>query len=147
MTGLTGFHGLTTALQTPLTAQREVDEPPVGRLVNSVLEGGITGLFPLGACGEYAAFNRATRRRVTELFKEVAADRAPFTVGVSDNSTALVLAHIADAKERGANFVLCTPPNFYALHQDEITDFYLRLADEGGVPLIAYNCPLCKNHL
>jgi len=147
MSDLTKLHGITTALATPLTEAGQVDEPAVARLVDFVLGGGINNLFVLGAAGEYATFSRPVRRRVIELVAEANGGRAPLIVGVSDNSTSLVLDHIADAGERGADFVLCTPPNFYPLTQDEMKDFYLRVSEEGGVPVIAYNCPLSSNHL
>jgi len=147
MADISKLYGVTTALATPLAADGRFDEPSMRRLVRFVLDSGVNVLFALGAAGEFAALDIATRRRVVEVVKEAAPEGVPLIAGVTDNSTALVLRHIADAKDRGADFVLCTPPSFYRLSQDEVKDFYLRLAEEADAPVIAYNCPLSTNHL
>src|SRR6266704_1585306 len=56
--------GVIPALATPLTRDGGVDEAGVGRLVDHVLAGGITGLLPLGSTGECSSLDEGSRRAV-----------------------------------------------------------------------------------
>lgn len=139
------LNGLTTALATPLTKKGEIDKPAMRRLVRFVLNEGVNNLFVLGVCGEVMTLDRDMRCQAIEVVKEEAGEEIPVIVGVFSNSTQLVMKNITDAKERGADYVLCTPPDAYPLNQDEILDFYTWIADKGEIPVIAYNCPISKN--
>jgi dihydrodipicolinate synthase/N-acetylneuraminate lyase len=147
MGNMTKLMGVMAALATPLTSQGDFDSLSEGRLIRHVLGGGIHSIFILGHAGECMAFDRKTRCQVIESARKEIGEQIPLIVGVFDNSTALVLQHARDARERGADFVLTTPPNFYTLTQMEIRDFYIRLAEEGGISVIAYNCPGFANQL
>lgn len=147
MPGYKDLYGITTALATPLTPDGQFDKHGMKRLVDFVLDAGINTLFALGVAGEVSTFDRDTRCSIIETVKEAAAGRAKVIAGVFDSSTPLVLQHIADAKERGADYALCTPPNFYKLSQPEMRNFFLEIAEKGGLPVIAYNCSWAKNHI
>lgn len=147
MISFSKLDGITTALATPLTSDGRFDKAGMKRLVNFVLNAGINNLFTLGVAGEVSTFDRNTRCSIIETVKEAGRGRAPLIAGVFDSSTPLVLQHIADAKARGADFVLCTPPNFYKLSQGEMKNFFLKIAEDGGLPVIAYNCSWAKNHI
>lgn len=147
MNNYSELYGVMTALATPLTTEGKFDRISDKKLINYVLDAGINSIFILGHAGECLAFDRNTRCKIIEAAREEIGKRVPLIVGVFDNSTSLVLQHIHDAKEIGADYVLTTPPNFYTISQSEVRDFYLRLAEEGGMPIIAYNCPGFANSL
>lgn len=147
MLSYTDLYGLTTALATPLTPDGRFDKPGMKRLVDFVLGAGVNTLFALGVAGEVSTFDRETRCSILETVKEASAGRAKLIAGVFDSSTPLVLQHIADAKALGADYALCTPPNFYKLSQLEIKNFFLEIAEAAGLPVIAYNCSWDKNHI
>ncbi|MBM3756666.1 MAG: dihydrodipicolinate synthase family protein [Acidobacteria bacterium] len=144
---LTKLYGLTPAIATPLDARGQFDPAAYGRLIGHILDAGVSGAFVLGVAGEYAAFDRQARRRILETAREAVGGRVPLIAGVFATRTEMALEYIADARAEGADYVLLTPPHWFRLTQAEIKDFYIRLAEEGGAPVIAYNCPLVNNQL
>src|SRR5216683_1194440 len=54
--------GVLPALASPLKRDGTVDEPGVTRLVEHVLDGGVSGLVPLGSTGETASLDETSRR-------------------------------------------------------------------------------------
>lgn len=132
---------VTPALFTPLTKERKLDEAALRKLVKFVLGKGATTLFVLGYAGECLALNAAERKRVVEIAREEAGSDIVLIAGVMDDSTDLILEHIADAKSAGADIVLSTPTNFFPLTDNELYALYKKLNDESPLPIILYNCP------
>lgn len=144
---LTKLYGLTPAIATPLDSKGQFDPTAYRRLIGFILDAGVSGAFVLGVAGEYSAFDRRERRRIIETAREAVGGRVPLIAGVFATRTETALDYIADARAEGADYVLLTPPHWFRLSQAEIRDFYVRLAEEGGAPVIAYNCPLVNNQL
>lgn len=103
--------------------------------------------FNQGACGFYICGSTGEGPVITkEMRKEIAE-----TVVEHNNGRGLIVNHIgaaaaADAfdlarhaKECGCNAVSSVVPNFYFKHsEDEIVDYYKRIAFESELPVIAY---------
>ena len=132
---------VTPALFTPLSKDGKIDEAAYRKLVKFVLGKGATTLFVLGYAGECLTFNAAQRKRVVEIAREEAGEDILLIAGVMDDSTDLILEHIANAKEAGADIALSTPTNFFPLTDSELFNLYKKLNDESPLPLIIYNCP------
>src|SRR5215470_18761338 len=66
----------------PLDPAREIDEPAIGLHVEHLLQGGSTGLFVLGGCGEGAWLTSRQRGVVIRAFARAAAGRVPVLAGV-----------------------------------------------------------------
>jgi dihydrodipicolinate synthase/N-acetylneuraminate lyase len=141
------INGITVALATPLHSNGSFDVDGMDRLVEYTLSSGVSCLFTLGVAGEVSTFDRDTRKQIIRTVKLAAGGRVPLIAGVFDSGTELVLRNIRDAGELGADCVLTTPPNFYSLTQDEMKDFFIEIADKGGMPVIIYNCSWTKNHV
>src|SRR5260221_6726534 len=88
--------GVIPALATPLTRDGGVDEAGVGRLVDHVLAGGVTGLLPLGSTGECSSLDEGSRRAVLAAVVKANAGRVPIVCGVAQTdpkSTRLHSSH------------------------------------------------------
>jgi len=140
-------YGNIPALATPLKKNGDFDSGGMKNLVNYVIDSGMNSLFVLGFAGEVLSFDKTTRCNIIETVKKEAKSNISVIAGVFDNCTKSVLENIADAKACGADFALCSPPNFYPLTQEEIKSFYLTIADKGILPIIMYNCPLNRHYL
>jgi len=135
------FHGIVTAMVTPLTDQQTLDREGLSRLIEHLIAGGVHGVFPLGTTGEAPALPTEMQEEVIELTCEQVAGRVPVIVGVTNNSLieAVRLTHVA--AQSGATAIAAAPPFYYALSQDEILRYYEKLVAQTRLPLVLYNAP------
>jgi len=135
------FTGIIPAVTTPFTDALEVDTDALATNVETLIAAGIEGIVVNGTMGEGGSLDREERRRTIATVVERAAGRIPVTVGVSAGATAIACAYAADARELGADAVMCLPPLLYAGDLDEIADFLNAVADAAQLPVMAYNNP------
>ena len=141
------FQQVTPALATPLKKDGTVDTKGLAELVRYVMGKGMKTIFVLGYAGEVLAFSREERREIIQTAREAAGKDTLLIAGTMDDSTHLVLQHMRDAKEMGADLALTTPPNFVHCTEAELESFFLELADESPIPYIIYNCPENQHYL
>jgi 4-hydroxy-tetrahydrodipicolinate synthase len=135
------LHGVLPALVSPTTREGTVDEPAVGRLVEHVLDGGVTGLLALGSTGETASLDETARRKILESVVRAAGGRVPVLCGVAQSHLKAARAEVEAAARLGADAVLVTPPYYYPIDQSTLLAFYRQLADQSPVPILLYNIP------
>ena len=66
------FHGVFTALVTPMKANGGIDLNTLARHLETMIAAGIHGLIPLGSTGEFYALTAKERRAVLEATLEAA---------------------------------------------------------------------------
>lgn len=135
------------ALATPLKEDMSFDESGMHNLVKYVQANGMTTLFVLGYAGECLALDRNMRKQVVRTAKQASKPGTVLIAGTMDDSSPLTETHIHDAYESGADLALMTPPNFYPLSQEELIDYFVRVADKSEIPIIIYNCPENQHYL
>jgi 4-hydroxy-tetrahydrodipicolinate synthase len=136
------FHGVYTALVTPLSADEEVDYQTLAGFVNYLIEeGGVHGLIPLGSTGEYYALSARERAEVLKITIQTAAGRVPVLAGANAGSTREVVQYCQQAEKLGASGVLLAPPYYSLPRPDEIREHFRAVNDAVGVPIMLYNFP------
>ena len=80
-------YGTIPALVTPLTAEGELMENGLRRVLDFVIDGGVHGVFVLGSSGEIYGLSDAQKRRVVEITVEQVAGRVPVYAGASEVTT------------------------------------------------------------
>jgi len=133
-------HGVVVPMVTPVTETGELDEAAVGRLVDTLLDGGVEGIFVLGTTGEGTNVPAASRRRLVQCVTSRVRGRAMVYAGLGD----LKPADFPTANEffrAGANAVVAHPPISASVPVNELTAWYLALLKELDGPLIIYNIP------
>jgi len=133
--------GVLPALVTPLTAEGEVDEPAVERLIEHVLAGGVNGLLPLGSTGETASLDERSRRTMLTATIRAARGRVPVICGVAQSHLAASQAEVDAAAAAGADAALVAPPFYYLIDQQTVLAFYRSLAAASSIPIFLYNIP------
>ncbi|MCU1606650.1 MAG: dihydrodipicolinate synthase [Modestobacter sp.] len=128
------------ALVTPLRGG-ELDLPALRRVVEHVITEGVDGVVALGGQGEGWAFGDDDRRAVVATTAEAAGD-VPVVVGLWATTIDGAVAQARAAAQGGATAVLALPPHVPALSQAEIIDYFRRLADRAGLPVLLYNHPV-----
>jgi 4-hydroxy-tetrahydrodipicolinate synthase len=141
------FHGIITAVVTPLKDQRTLDREGLERLIEHLIAGGVHGLFPLGTTGEAPALPATVRDEVIELTCRQVAGRVPVVVGVTDSSLVEATRLARKARELGADAIATAPPFYYPLAQDDILHYFERLLELAEMPLLLYNAPGNTHHV
>lgn len=138
---------VTPALATPLKKDGSFDPEGMARLVKYVMSKGMTNIFVLGYAGEVLAFSSEERMRIIKTARAAAGPDALLIAGTMDDSTNLILQHMKDAKESGADVALTTPTNFVHCTDSELESCFMRLAKEAALPFIIYNCPENQHYI
>ncbi len=133
--------GVLPALISPLRSDGYVDEAAVTRLVDHVIDGGVSGLLALGSTGETASLDETARRTVLSRVVAAAAGRVPVICGVAQSHLAAALTEVETAARLGAAAALVAPPFYYPIDQATVLAFYRRLANDSPLPILLYNIP------
>ena len=84
--GARGITGIITPLITPLSDRDVLDVQGLQRLIDHVLNAGVSGIFILGTSGEAPSLSYQLRREMIRRSIEFVGSRAPVFVGVTDTS-------------------------------------------------------------
>ena len=137
----TRFHGVFTAMVTPMTAAEEVDHNTLAELVLYLIGEGIHGLIPLGSTGEYYALSAQEREDVLKTTLEAAGGRVPVVAGANAGSTREVVRYCQQAERLGAQGVLLAAPYYSLPTPDELFEHFQMVNDAIGIPIMLYNYP------
>ena len=135
------LRGCGTALVTPFTAQGEVDDAALRRLVEWQIAEGVHFLVPCGSTGEAATLSPAEHRRVVEITVEVAEGRVPVVAGAGSNDTARAIALSREMQSAGATHLLHVSPAYNKPPQRGIIAHFRAIADAVELPIVVYNVP------
>jgi dihydrodipicolinate synthase/N-acetylneuraminate lyase len=126
---------------TPLRARDELDVAGLERLIEHIVDGGVSGLFILGTTGEGPSLSYRLRRElVTRTCRQVRG-RVPVLVGITDTAfveSVSLARHSADA---GADALVLAPPYYLPQGQPELQEYLEHLVAELPLPLFLYNMP------
>ncbi len=136
-----GLSGIIVPVVTPFSADEELDEALFRREVKHLLASGVHGLSPGGSTGEGAALRDDELSRMVRIAREEAPAGVPVVAGVIRSSTHAALTTALAAKEAGADALMVTPVFYNVLVPDAKgnCDFYRRLSEGTGLPIIIYN--------
>ena len=70
---------------------------------------------------------------------------SPVVAGVMDTATDVCLAHARAARDAGVDGLVVTAPYYTRTNQTETIDHFRYLRDGTGLPLVAYDIPVCVN--
>jgi 4-hydroxy-tetrahydrodipicolinate synthase len=141
MTAGKEHRGIVVPMISPVTAERDLDEKGVRRVVDHLAEGGVDGIMLLGTNGEGPSFSPSQRQRMVEVGVEQAGGRVRVYVGIGGTCVSESIAFGRDALARGADALVAHLPPYFPLAPGEMVAFYRHLAEEIDGPLFIYNMP------
>ena len=133
------YCGVVVPMVTPVTADGKLDEPALDRLVDSLLAGGVDGIFVMGTTGEGASIPRAYRLRLVKQTVARVNGRTRVFAGIGDAHPEEIVAG-NDYFRAGVDAVVSRPP--IAIAPDKILPWYRALLNGLDGPLLLYNMPL-----
>ena len=107
--------GVIVALLTPVDADGRVDHGALRRLVERLVDRGVTGVSPLGSTGEGYSLGLEQRLAVVDTVARSVPAGMPVIPGVFAHNHEQAVAEIAAYADRGATAVLAAPPAYYPL--------------------------------
>ena len=135
------FRGTAPALVTPFTADGDIDEMAMRRLIDRQIEGGVEGLVVLGTTGENATIWPDERRRLVDLALAHTNGRVPVIIGTGNNSTSESIVFSKEAAAAGADGLLVVGPYYNKPPQDGFYAHVAAIAETTDCPIILYNVP------
>jgi 4-hydroxy-tetrahydrodipicolinate synthase len=134
------FAGTYTALVTPFEND-QVDEAAFGRLIESQIEAGITGIVPVGTTGESPTLDHPEHLRVIEIAVKAAKGRCQVIAGTGSNSTVEAVSLTVEAERAGADAALLVAPYYNKPSQEGLFQHFRAIAQASKLPLVLYSIP------
>lgn len=141
MTTAFSISGIVPPLVTPLAARDELDRPGLERLLNHVIDGGVSGVFILGTTGEAPSLSYRLRREMISETTKIVKSRIPVLVGVTDTAFVETVDLAEHAANAGADAAVLTTPYYFPAGQTELTAYVRNIAPQIPLPLMLYNMP------
>lgn len=138
---LESLHGIVPPLVTPLLDQNTLDIDGLERLVEHVIDGGVSGIFVLGTTGEFPSLTYELRRECITQTCRIVNERMPVFVGVADTSPDMTIEMTTYARNAGAACVVLAPPYYFSITQPELLAYMQHLLPQLPLPVLLYNMP------
>jgi 4-hydroxy-tetrahydrodipicolinate synthase len=141
MPASSAFHGILTALVTPMTPSGEVDTAAFEQLVERQLAAGIHGLVPCGTTGESPTLTADEQASLIATTVRIAAGRVPVMGGIGSNNTRVAIENGRRAQDAGVQGVLATAPYYNKPTQEGLFRHFTAIADALEVEVCIYDVP------
>ena len=133
--------GLYIALVTPFKDDGSLNEEKLRELVQFHIDAGTNGLVPCATTSENPTYTWEEHFRIVEIVVEEAAGKIEVIAGCGTNSTTKSIENLKKAADLGANGAMVVTPYYNKPTQEGLFAHFIKLADEGGLPLMLYNVP------
>ena len=133
--------GIFPALLTPFDQNGSIEFSSLRKLIDFNIAKGVSGFYVNGSTSEVFLLSHDERLRLIEAVAEHVGGRVRLIahVGAISTSEAADLARHACAL--GVDAVSSVAPFYYHFSLDEITRYYLDIADASTAPVLVYNIP------
>mgnify|MGYP001158232404 FL=1 len=137
------FKGTYTALITPFTADEQVDQVGLEKLITFQIDQGVSGVLAVGTTGESPTLTWDEHNSVTETVCRMMKGNGHSIAGTGSNSTAETLKATEHAAHAGADAVLLVDPYYNGPSSLEIRKEYVEPVAKAfpNVQMIPYVIP------
>lgn len=136
------YSGVIPPVITPRAADGSIDTASLERVVDHLVNGGVSGLFVLGSSGEVPYLTNAERELVMRTIAAANNGRVPLLAGANEQTTARVIEEGRRMVELGADALVVTTPYYALPNPAEIEDHFRAVKTALGVDLFAYDVPV-----
>ena len=137
--------GLVPPLLTPLNADGTLDKAGLEKLINHCIDGGATGIFLCGSCGEGSFFTDEFRREISEESIRIIGGRVPILLGILENTTSKVIRGIKAVDDLAIDYYVIVAPYYIPATQPMILKHVNEIAASTKKNLLIYNIPPFTN--
>ena len=133
--------GVITAMVTPFTEDRSVDEAAARKLARHLVDNGSHGLVLSGTTGESPTLDDEEKLSLLRAVRDELGPDVLLICGTGSNDTRHSERLSAAAADEGADAVLAVTPYYNKPNRTGIIAHYRAVARAAGVPVILYNIP------
>ncbi len=141
------LHGIFTPNMVPLDDRGRINERELRRIVDWLIDCGISGLYPNGSTGEFTRFSLEERKEIVRICCEQNAGRRFVLAGAAEANVATTLEAAAYYHSLGADAVAIVAPFYYKLSQEGVYAYFSEIARESPIDLTLYNIPQFANDI
>src|SRR5688572_27809857 len=135
------LEGVYSVLPTPFSANGDVDDASLRKVVDLFIGAAVNGVTALGVTGEVARLDDDERRRVLETVVKQVNGRIGVVAGTTADGTRTCINHTRHAKEVGATAVMVSPPRMPKLNSDAVVRHYAALAEAVDIEIVVQDYP------
>ena len=139
--------GIFTPNLTPFLDDGRINEGELRRMVNWLIEKGVSGLYPNGSTGEFIRLSFEERKRVIQIVAEENHGRLPILAGAAETNLTMILDACRTYADLGCVAVSITGPYYYKVSQESIEHFFRELAKRSPIDIVLYNIPQYSNEI
>ncbi|HET7218260.1 MAG TPA: dihydrodipicolinate synthase family protein [Vicinamibacterales bacterium] len=135
------LEGVYSVLPTAFTANGELDDDSLRRVIDLFVKAGVNGVTALGVTGEAARLDDSERRRVLDVVTSHVNGHIGVVAGTTAEGTRTCIAYSKHAKEAGATAVMVSPPRMPKLNSDAVLRHFHALADAVDIEIVVQDYP------
>ncbi|MCC2031491.1 dihydrodipicolinate synthase family protein [Microbacterium allomyrinae] len=136
------FAGVVPPVATPLLPDGEIDFAGLERLVDHLVNEGVSGLFALGSTGETAYFTDGQRVDIARTIVGASAGRVPVIAGAIELTSRRVIETAQRLTATGVDAIVTTAPLYTLNSPTEVAAHFRAIAAGIDAPLWAYDVPV-----
>lgn len=141
------IRGIYTPNLVPFLDDGRINEDELRRLVNWLIEKGVSGLYPNGSTGEFIRLSFEERKRVIQIVAQETRGRVPILAGAAESNLTMILDACRAYADLGCTAVSITGPYYYKVSQESIEHFFRELARQSPIDIVLYNIPQFSNEI
>lgn len=135
------FKGCGVAAVTPLKEDGSVNLKKYAELIDYFINNDADAIIVNGTTGESATLSDEEQYNIVCCAKDVINHRVPLIVGAGSNNTHHAARLALNARNGGADAILCVTPYYNKANENGIIEHYNFIANHSCLPMILYNVP------
>ena len=130
------FHGVYPAMITPLTKEEKINMEGLEKLIAFQKGQNAEGFYIGGATGEGLLLDLDERKKLAEKSCELIGDQATKIVHIVDMNFRDTIELAKHAQSVGADAISAIPPFYFKYDDDDVFEYYKKIAEAVDIPLI-----------
>ena len=137
------FDGIITPIVTPFyrDEKQEINYDATKKLVDYVIDNGVSGIFVLGSNGEFHVIRQQEKIEFAKRVVEMVDHRVPVFAGPGACSTQETIETAKAMEAAGVDALSVISPYFVQPTDEELYEHFKAVAESVKIPIILYNIP------
>jgi 4-hydroxy-tetrahydrodipicolinate synthase len=141
MSATARFQGIIPPMLTAFNADGSIDWEANKVLIDYLIKNGVHGIFVNGSAGEFSRLNIQERLQFAEFAAKHINGRVPLLIGTGSCNTFEAIHLTRHARDIGADGALIITPYYWRLSEDNLLNYFARIADAVDIPILIYSFP------
>jgi 2-dehydro-3-deoxy-D-pentonate aldolase len=137
----TMFKGVFSPVITILDQEGKIDFKGMQEHIDHLINHGLDGLLFLGSMGEFFALSVEEKKEFIIFSIQAVNHRVPVLIGTGGTSVEEVVDLTQFAESQGADAVVVISPYYFKLDDENLYNYYAKIAQSTKLPIMIYNFP------